>query len=99
MVEELARRVDAMQNGLPDMTDSKDERPVVTAVDVQGQLNAFKEATRRTIQETRQETHSFDEKIGILERARSETWELVSQRLNTTPDRTVTSLSERWKVG
>ena len=66
---------------LPDLTDNDDDRPVVTAVEVQEQLNAFKDMTRRKIQDVRQETHSLSEKIGILERARSETWELVSHRL------------------
>ena len=51
--------------------------------------------TRRKIHEIRQETNSLEEKIGILERARSESWELVSHRLNSTLDRTANTLSDR----
>ena len=98
----LAERVDLAESQiirwryrLPDLTDNDDDQPVVTAVEVQEQLNAFKETTRRKIQGIIQQTVSLDEKIGILERARSETWELVSHRLNSTLDRTATSLSEQ----
>ena len=62
---------------------------------MQEQLSAFKDVTRRGFQEIRNETRSLNERIDVLEGARSETWELVSQQLNTTLDRTVNSLSER----
>ena len=80
---------------LPELTDNEDGRPVVTAVDVQEQLDRFRELTRGKIHEIRQETNSLEEKNGILERARSESWELVSHRLNSMLDRTANTLSDR----
>ena len=41
------------------------------------------------------ETNSLEAKIGLLEQARSESWELGSNRLNSTLDRTANSLSSR----
>ena len=78
---------------LPELTDNEDGWPVVTAVDVQEQLDRFRELTRGKIHEMRQETNSLEEKIRILERARSESWELVSHRLSTLSDR-VTELEQ-----
>ena len=62
---------------------------------MQEQLIAFKDTTRRKVHEIRQETDSLEAKIGILERARSESWELVGHRLHSTLDRTAFSLSDR----
>ena len=38
---------------LPELTDDDDDRTVITAVEVHEQLNAFKDMTRRKIQEIR----------------------------------------------
>ena len=43
----------------------------------------------------RQEINSIEGKIRILEIARSESWELISQRLNALLERSVGTLSER----
>ena len=81
---------------LPELTDDADDQPVVvTAIEVQEQLDKFRELTRRKIREIGQETNSLEEKIGILERARSEFWELVSHRLNSTLDGTANASSDR----
>ena len=80
---------------LPELTNDEDHQPIVTAVDVQEQLTRFQELTRGKTDEIRQETNSIEEKIRILERARSESWEFVSQRLNSLLERSVGTLSER----
>ena len=80
---------------LPELTDDEDTRTTATAVEVQEELNNFRELTRRKIHEIRQETNSLEAKIGVLERARSESWELVSHRLTSMLDRTATTLSDR----
>ena len=90
----LTERVDLAENQIikwrhrvPDLTDDEDDRTIVTAVEVKEQLRDFKDVTRRGFQEIRRETRSLSEKIDILQGARSETWELVSQQLNITLDR------------
>ena len=52
-------------------------------------------SSRDKISEVRLETNSLEAKLGILEQARSESWELGSNRLNSTLDRTANSLSSR----
>ena len=98
----LTERVDLAENqimrwrySLPELTNDEDRQPIVTALDVQEQLTKFQELTRGKIHEIRQESNSLEEKILILERARSESWELVSQRLNSLLERSVGTLSER----
>ena len=98
----LQERVELAENQIikwryrpPELTDDEDTHTIITAVEVQKQLKNFRELTRVKIHEIRQETNSLDEKIGILERARSESWELVSHRLNSTRDGTATTLSDR----
>ena len=70
----LKERVDLTENQIikwryrrPELTDDEDDQTVVIAVEVQEQLDSFRE-----FHEIRLETNSLEEKIGILERACSE---------------------------
>ena len=74
---------------------NEDQQPSVTAVEVQEQLNKFQESTRSKIHDVRQEIDSLERKVRILEVARSESWELISQRLNSMLGRSVGTLSDR----
>ena len=80
---------------LPELTDDEDTSTIVPAVEAQEQLSAFRDLTRTKIHEIRLETSSLEANIGVLERARSESWELISNRLNSTLDRTANTLSDR----
>ena len=98
----LSEKVDLAENQilrwryrLPELTNDDEQQPIVTAVEVQEQLNKFQELTRSKTHEIRQETNSIEGKIRILEIARSESWELISQRLNSLLERSVGTLSER----
>ena len=80
---------------LLDLTNDEDQQPIVTAVEVHKQLNKFQELTRNKIHDVRQEIDSLERKVRILEVARSESWELISQRLNPMLGRSVGTLSDR----
>ena len=80
---------------MPDLTHDDDQQPIVTAVEVQEQLNKFQESTRNKIHDVRQEIDSLERKVRILEIARSESWELISQRLNSMLGRSVGTFSDR----
>ena len=72
---------------LPELTNDDEQQPTVTAVEVQEQLSKFRELTRSKIHDVRQEINSIEGKIRILEIARSESWALISQRLNSLLER------------
>ena len=79
----LLHRVDLMANQimrwryrLPDLTadddDSDEEATIVTAVEVQEQLGAFKGATRRKIEELRQVPMALEDRVNIFRRSRDD---------------------------
>ena len=80
---------------IPDLTDDESSERIVTAFEVQEQLNGFKGATRRKIDDVRQAIVVLEDRVNILRRARNETWELIKDRLTSELDRTATSLSDR----
>ena len=80
---------------LPELTDDEDTSTIVTVVEVQEQLNEFKELTRTKIHEMRLENRSLEAKLDVLERARSGSWELISNRVHSTLARTANALSDR----
>ena len=77
------------------MTDDESDDRVVTAFEMQEQLNGFKGATRRRIDDVRRAIMALEDRVNILRRARRETWELVNDRLTSELDRTSASLSDR----
>ena len=74
---------------------NEDQQPIVTAVEVQEQLNEFQESTRSKIHDVRQDVDSLERKVHILEVARSESWELTANDLNSMLGRSVGALSDR----
>ena len=61
------------------LTDDEDQQPIVTSVEVQEQLSQFQESTRNKVHDVRQGIDSLERKVRLLEVARSESWELISQ--------------------
>ena len=97
----LTEKVDLAENQiikwryrLPDLTHDDENQQVVKAIEAQEQLTKFQELTRDKIHAIREETAALEGKVKILERARSESWDLVSQRLKSVFERSVGTLSE-----
>ena len=78
-VELAENQILRWQYRLLELTNDDEQQPIVTAVEVQEQLNQFQELTRSKIHDVRQEINSIEGKIRILEIARSESWELIRQ--------------------
>ena len=82
---------------MPYLTDDQSQEPVESAVEVQEQLSQFQESTRNKVRDVRHEISSLERKTQLLERerARSESWEVISQRLNSMVGDSVGTLSDR----
>ena len=80
---------------MPDLTDDESRESVVSAVEVQEALDKFKDLTMSKVREVRDNLNSLDREAQLLERARSDSWEVISQRLNTMVDSSVSALSDR----
>ena len=94
-VDLMERQIHRWRYRLPDLTDDESHEPVVSAIEAQEQLSQFQELTRSNVGDVRHEINSLERKVRLLERARSESWELISQRLNSMLGDSVGTLSDR----
>ena len=78
-IELAENQVLRWRHRLPDLTNDDDQQSIVTAVEVQEQLNRFQESTRSKIHDVSQEIDCIERQVGILEIARRESWKLISQ--------------------
>ena len=67
-VELAVNQVIKWRHGLPDLTDDEDDSTIVTAVEVQEQLQAFRVQIRDRINEIRLETQSLEVKLASWNR-------------------------------
>ena len=67
---------------------------VTTAIEVQEELQAFKAADRRRIEEIREVIPAIEERVNIVRRSRDDTWELISDRVTSEMDRASATLNE-----
>ena len=98
-VDLAEKQIQRWRYRLPDLTDDEDHQSVVSAVEVQEHLNEFQESTRNKVHSVRQETDSFEGRLRLLEVARSEFWELISQRLSSMVGHSVGSSSDHLTDG
>ena len=82
---------------LPDVMVGDEINEVIAPIEAQEELQASKEADRRRIEEIRDviPVIQFEERVNILRRFRSETWDLLSERLTSELDRASTTLNDR----
>ena len=64
-------------------------------IEVQEELQEFKVADRRRIEEIRDVISALEERVNIFHRSRDDTWELISDRVTSEMDRASATLSER----
>ena len=82
-VDLLDRQTIRWRHRLPDLTDDENQEEVVSAVEVQEELNRFKDLTMAKVREARDDTNSLDREVHLLERTRSDSWDVISQQLNS----------------
>ena len=75
----MDRQIQRWRYRLPDLTYDESQEPVVSAVEVQEELNKFKDLTISKVREVRDDITSPDREAQLLERARSDLWEVISQ--------------------
>ena len=94
-VDLMEQQIHRWRYRLPDLTDDESREPVASAVEVQEALDKFKDLTMNKVREVREDLNSLDREVQLLERAHSDSWEVISQRLNTMVDNSVSALSDR----
>ena len=68
---------------------------VHTSNELQEELQAFKRADRRRIEEIRRAINDVEAQVSILHRSHADTWEVVSDRVTSEIDRVSATLNER----
>ena len=63
---------------MPDLSDDDSREPVVTAIEVQEELDKFKDMTVKKIRELNNALFSLEREVRLLERARNDSWEVIS---------------------
>ena len=80
---------------LPDLTDNESRERVISAVEVQENLDKFQEKTMDKVREVSSTIAALEREIQLFERARDDSWGAVSQRVSTLVDDSVSALSDR----
>ena len=80
---------------LPDLTDDHSREHVVTAEEVQEDLDKFKDKTMEKFRGVNNALVALEREVQLFERDRDDSWEAVSLRVSTLVDDSVSALSER----
>ena len=67
----------------------------MTAVEVQEEMDQVRDMTLTKIRELNVALSSLEREVRLLERARDDSWEAVSQQLSTLVDDSISALSSR----
>ena len=92
-VDLMDRQIQQWRYRLPVLTDDDGQEPVVSAAEVQEKLGRFQDLTMDKVRDVRQD--SLEREVQLLERARSDSWEVISQRLNSMVGESVGTVSDR----
>ena len=91
----MEQQIHRWRHRLPDLSDDDSREPVVSAVEVQEELDKFKDVIVKKVREVNNAPFSLEREVRLLERARNDSWEVISQRLSILVDGSVSALSER----
>ena len=80
---------------LPELTDDYSTERVVSAVEVQEDVDVFKEVVLKKLKEFTTNLNALQGEVRLLERDREESWEAVSHKVSTLVDDSVGALTER----
>ena len=91
----LSDQVNALWKCLPPGTGEEGQERVVTAVEVQDEMDEFRNDVYRKIKELATGLNNLRESVQLIERDKDESWEAVSHRVSTLVENSVGSLTER----
>ena len=94
-VDLMERQIHKWRYRLPDLTDDNSRERVATAVEVQEDLNLFKDTTTEKVREVNRAHAALEDEVRLLEKDREDSWEAVSHRVSTLVDDSVSALSDR----
>ena len=80
---------------LPELTDDDSEERVVSAVEVQEDLDELKEVVLKKLKDLLTNLNALRGEVQLLEREKEESWEAVSHKVSTLVDDSVGALTER----
>ena len=80
---------------LPELTDDESKERVVSAVEVQEDLDEFKEIVLKKLKKFLTSLNALQGEVRLLERDREEPWEAISHKVSTLVGDSVGSLTER----
>ena len=91
----MEQQIHRWRHRLSDLTDDNSRERVASAVEVQEDLDKFKDKTMEKVREVSNALFALEREVQLFERARDDSWEAVSQQLSTLVDDSVGALSER----
>ena len=91
----LSEQVDALWKCLPPGTGEDGPERVVTAVEVQDEMDEFRDDVYWTIKELATGLNNLRDSVQLIEKDKDESWEAVSHRVSTLVESSVGSLTER----
>ena len=80
---------------MPDLTDDTSRERVVSAVEVQEDLNKFKDVAMRKIRELTTSLTALEGEVRLLERDWEESWEAISHKVSTLVGDSASAVTER----
>ena len=94
-VDFMEQQIHRWRHRLPDLTDDDSREPVLSAVEVKDDLDSFKDLTMSKAREVNNALSPLEGQVRLLARARSDSWDVISQRLSTMVNDSVGALSDR----
>ena len=94
-VDLMEQQIHRWRYKLPDLTDDDSQEPVASAVEVQERLSKFQDLTMEKVRDVRQDRTSLEREAQLFESPRSDSWEVISQRLNSMVGESVGIFSDR----
>ena len=91
----LSDQVDALWKCLPPGTGPDGPERVVTAVEVQDEMDEFREDVYQKIKELATGLNNLRDSVRLIEKDKDESWEAVSHKVSTIVENSVGSLTER----
>ena len=98
----MSEQVDVIENQiikwryrLPELTDDDSTERIVSAVEVQEDVDTFKEVVLKKLKEFITNLNALQGEVRLLERDRDESWEAVSHKVSTLVGDSVGALTER----
>ena len=83
----MEQQIHPWRHRLPDLSDDDSREPVVSAIEVQEDLDKFKDLTMEKVREVNNALFALEREVRLFERARDDSWEAISLWLSALVDK------------